>query len=138
MLFILSSFQQQFVTIPKFSVSFPAPANESILNALLTKGDLNSKLVVFSSRHVSSTAFKNSSRELQYIYGPHPTTIPSGNELERLVGSLYDHSNLLPGPGKVNGSALSFACAIIHSNLHMNQEFVWGTHLPPEHIRGTS
>ena len=46
MSFILSTFQQQSITLPKFSVSFLAPADESILNVPLTKGDLNSKLVV--------------------------------------------------------------------------------------------
>ena len=122
MSFILSTFEQQSITLPKFSVSYPAPADKSTLNAPLTKGDLNLKLVIFSSRHVSSTAFKNSSRELQYIYGPHPTTIPSGNELERLVGSLYDRSDLIPGLGKVNSSALSFACAIICGTVHTTQD----------------
>ena len=124
MSFILSTFQHQSITIPKFSVSFPSPANKSTLNSPLAKGDLNAKLVIFSSRYVLSDAFTNSSRELQYIYGAHVTASPGGTMLDNLVGSLYDCSDLLPGLGKVNGKTLSFVCALVYSTIHTDQDCV--------------
>ena len=97
----------------------------SPFNKPLTTGELNSKLFVFSSRYVLSAVFTNRSRELQYLYGPHPTAIAGGNKLDHLVESLYDRSDFLPDLGKVNGSAPSFLYAIIHGNVHTQRKLEW-------------
>ena len=139
MSFLPSTFQQQSIIIPKLSISVPAPADKSTLNSPLAKGDLNSKLAFHSSRHVSSCAFTNSSRELQYIYDPHLTASPGGTMPDSPAGSLYDRSDLLPGLGKVNSKALSFSCAtIVRSTVHTNQDYVKGVNLLAKHLVGAS
>ena len=93
---------------------------------------------MFSSRHACALAFTNSSDQLQYLYGPHPATTPDGSELDRVVGSLYNRSNVLSGLGRIGKQALSFSCAIVRNTVHTNSTFHRGTPLLPWHLVGTT
>ena len=124
--------------LPKFSESFRKPADPSLLNEPFTTGDLNAKLDIFSSRHVCAAAFTNSSDQIQYLYGPHPATTPNGTELDRVVGSLYNRSDVLSGLGRIGNQALSFSCALVRSSIHTNSTFHRGTPLLTAHLVGTS
>lgn len=110
----------------------------AVLNDPLASDDPGPKAVVFSSRHATAACFINSSKELQYIYGPHPEMNGDNTKLVSLSDSLYNRTDFLPGLGQIHGAAFGFCCAIISNSQFKYKTFRRGEILTTASLAGTS